>query len=60
MPKLQKDNEPIVKDNLLPFPSLQAAPRDPPRSTVWRGLLSLALIGAGLGLFALTLWALFM
>lgn len=55
MSKLQ---EPVLKNNVLPFPSLQAAPKDPPRLTVWRGLGTLVLLGVGLGLLSLTFYAL--
>lgn len=60
MSKLQEADEPRLKDNLLPFPALMAAPKDPPRPSVLRGFLWLAAVALGLGLIALTLWALFM
>lgn len=52
--------DPVMKSNILPFPSLQAAPRDPRRPSFWRGLGSLLVVLAGLSLLALTLSALFM
>lgn len=60
MPELQAKGEPAMKNNVLPFPALYAVPKDPPRPSVWRGLVTLAVLAAALGLFALTLWALFM
>ena len=48
------------KNNVLPFPALYAVPKGPPRPSLWRGLVTLAVLVAGLGLLALTLWALFM
>lgn len=49
-----------MKNNVLPFPSLMAAPRDPPKPTLWRGLVALVIVVIGMGLFALTLSALFL
>jgi hypothetical protein len=49
-----------MKNNVLPFPALKAAPRDPPRPTLLRALVTLAVLVGALGLLALTLWALFM
>ena len=34
MPKLREDDEPVMKNNVLPFPALQAAPRDPPKLNI--------------------------
>jgi hypothetical protein len=48
-----------LKSNVLPFPSLQAAPRDPPRPSAWRSLASLVVFLACMALLGLTLWALF-
>ena len=59
MPKLQTDDKPSLKNNVLPFPALMAAPKDPP-PVLWRGLAGLVAIAIGLGLLALTLWALFL
>lgn len=59
MPKLPGEDDHPMKTNLLPFPALQAAPRDPPRPTVWRALGTLVMLAIALGLFALTLYALF-
>jgi len=44
-----------TKNNVLPFPSLQLMPRDPPprRYTVMHGVLALALFGAAFVLAAL-------
>lgn len=60
MHKLREDgdDEPIVKNNVLPFP-VQYMPKDPPRPTLLRALGTLVLLGAAVGLFMLTLWALF-
>ena len=60
MSKLQAKDKPAMKNNVLPFPALYAVPKDPPRPSVWRGLVTLAVLAAALGLLALTLWALFM
>lgn len=62
MHKLREDEDgdpkPIMKNNVLPFPALQAAPRDPPKPTLLRALGTLLLLGIALGLLALTFWAL--
>lgn len=47
-----------MKSNLLPFPSLQAAPRDPPQPSVLRALATLAVIIVCLVLLGMTFWAL--
>ncbi len=49
---------PSLKNNVLPFPALHAAPRDPPRPSVLRALGSLLAIAVALGLLALTVYAL--
>lgn len=63
MPELRKaSREPVVrpngrKTNLLPFPSLQAAPRDPPRqSLLMRAILAAALFGAAVGAAVVLAW----
>lgn len=48
-----------MKNNVLPFPALRAAPRDPPKPTLLRGLATLLLLGLALGLVMLTLCALY-
>ena len=57
MHKLREDDQPVMKNNVLPFPALQAAPRDPPKPTLLRGLTALLLLGLALGLYVLILWA---
>lgn len=59
MHKLQADDEPIMKNNVLPFPALRAAPKDPPRPTLLHGLVTLAMFAGAIFLLGLTLWALF-
>ena len=49
MSKLQQTHRPLLKNNVLPFPSLQHAPRDPWRKRAWRTfgtLLVIAVMGA--------------
>lgn len=61
MPKLREDDaaEPLMKNNVLPFPALYAAPRDPPKPSLLRGFVTLVVLGLALGLTMLTLWTLF-
>jgi hypothetical protein len=49
-----------MKSNILPFPALQAAPRDQRRSSALRGVIVLALLAVGLGLLGLTVWSLYL
>lgn len=59
MRKLREDDQPVLKNNVLLFPSLQAAPRDPPRPSLWRSLGALAAFLVIAGLVMLTVLALF-
>jgi hypothetical protein len=56
--QLQKDDKPTLKNNVLPFPSLQAAPKDPPRPTLFQGLVTLLMLAGVVFLLGLTIWAL--
>ena len=57
MPNVQQEDR-RLKNNVLPFPSLQAAPKDPPRHTAWRTLGALFVMALCVGLLALTIYAL--
>lgn len=48
MPKLPTRPEPLMKNNVLPFPALQAAPRDKRKPSVWRSLLALVVFGVAI------------
>ncbi len=47
-----------LKNNVLPFPSLRAAPKDPPPLTAWHVFGALLVLAAAVGLFGLTIYAL--
>jgi hypothetical protein len=57
VPDLQQEDQ-RLKNNVLPFPSLQHVPKDPPRITVWHTLGSLVILAACVGLLGLTIYAL--
>lgn len=58
MPKLQHDEKPVMKNNVLPFPALQHAPKDPPRPSIWRALGVLVVIALAVALVAMTVYSL--
>ena len=37
--------KPVMKNNVLPFPALMRAPKDPPRSGPWKGIAVFIAIG---------------
>lgn len=58
MPPVQPEESRSLKNNVLPFPSLRAAPKDPPRLTVWNVIATLVTMAACVGLLGLTIYAL--